>query len=147
MVPTGYMFITGIYGEQIFLRGLLDRIGVTPDYFTCGDYKSAGEMFMRTSPSDEAAEMSKWLYDGIYDNMLATIAEGRGVSVETAQAWIDEGVFTAERAIEKGIIDVVEHHHEFEARLKKEYGDDLQFDRRYGRKSSSRSSCLRRSEL
>ena len=46
MVPTGYMFITGLYGEQIFLRGLLDRVGVTPDYFTCGDYKSAGEMFM-----------------------------------------------------------------------------------------------------
>ena len=137
MVPTGYMFITGLYGEQVFLRGLLDRIGVTPDYFTCGDYKSAGEMFMRTAPSDEAAEMSKWLYDGIYDNLVATIANGRNVPVEKAQGWIDEGVFTAERAIEKGIIDVVEHHHEFEARLKKQYGDDLKFDRKYGKKSSS----------
>ena len=137
MVPTGYMFITGLYGEQVFLRGLLDRIGVTPDYFTCGDYKSAGEMFMRTAPSDEAAQMSKWLYDGIYTNLLATIARGRNVSVEKAKSWIDEGVFTAERAIEKGIIDVVEHHHEFEARLKKQYGDALKFDRKYGKKSSS----------
>ncbi|MDG2130105.1 MAG: signal peptide peptidase SppA [Fuerstiella sp.] len=137
MVPTGYMFITGLYGEQIFLRGLLDRVGVTPDYFTCGDYKSAGEMFMRTAPSDEAAQMSKWLYDGIYDNLLDNIAQGRNVSVKKARGWIDEGVFTAERAIEKGIIDVVEHHHEFEARLKNQYGDDLKFDRKYGKESAS----------
>ncbi|MEQ9410997.1 MAG: signal peptide peptidase SppA [Fuerstiella sp.] len=137
MVPTGYMFITGLYGEQVFLRGLLDKIGVVPDYFTCGDYKSAGEMFMRKAPSENAAEMSKWLYDGIYNNMVATIAAGRGVSTEQAQKWIDKGVFTAERAVEEGIIDVVEHHQQFENRLKKLYGDDLKFDRRYGKKSSA----------
>lgn len=137
MVPTGYMFITGLYGEQVFLRGLLDKIGVVPDYFTCGDYKSAGEMFMRKSPSEESAEMSKWLYDGLYENTVSQIAAGRGVSRDKVIEWIDEGVFTAERAIEKGIIDVVEHHHDFETRLKTLYGDDLKFDRRYGRKATN----------
>jgi len=137
MVPTGYMFITGMYGEQIFLRGLLDKIGVTPDYFTCGDYKSAGEMFMRTSPSEESATMSKWLYGGLYENLVASIAKGRKVSVEKAQGWIDEGVFTAERAVEKGIIDVVEHQQVFEARLKEKYGDNAKFDRSYGKKTGA----------
>ncbi len=124
-----------MYGEQVFLRGMLDKIGVTPDYFTCGDYKSAGEMFMRTSPSEESEIMSKWLYGGLYENLVATIASGRKVSVEKAQEWIDEGVFTAERAVEKGIIDVVEHQQSFEARLKERYGDNLKFDRSYGKKS------------
>lgn len=136
MVPTGYMFITGLYGEQVFLRGLLDKIGVVPDYFTCGDYKSAGEMFMRTEPSPEAAEMSKWLYDGLYDSLLAVIAEGREVEKNRVSDWIDTGVYTAESAIKVGIIDHIEHHQDFEARLKKLYGDDLKFDRRYGQKSS-----------
>ncbi len=137
MVPTGYMFITGLYGEQVFLRGMLDKIGVTPDYFTCGDYKSAGEMFMRKSPSAEAAEMSKWLYDGLYGSTVAAIAKGRSVSDETARKWIDEGVFTAERAVTEGIIDVVEHTQEFEERLRASYGENLAFDRRYGMKASS----------
>jgi protease-4 len=137
MVPTGYMFITGLYGEQIFLRGMLDKIGVVPDYFTCGNYKSAGEMFMRHEPSDESAEMSKWLFDSIWDNMVSTIADGRGVEKKQAQNWVDAGVFTAERAIEAGIIDVVEHQEEFETRLRKLYGDKLKFDRRYGKKSSN----------
>ena len=137
MVPTGYMFITGMYGEQVFLRGLLDKVGVTPDYFTCGDYKSAGEMFMRTFPSEESAAMSKWLYGGLYENLVASIAKGRNVSTHQAQEWIDEGVFTAERAAEKGIIDLVEHQQVFEARLKEQYGENVKFDRSYGKKSGA----------
>lgn len=137
MVPTGYMFINGLYGEQIFLRGLLDKLGVEPDYLTCGDYKSAGEMFMRNEPSEEAARMYNWLYDGIWGNTVDSIAKGRSVSKEKVQNWVDEGVYTAERAVKEGIIDVVEHHHEFEARLKKSYGENLRFNRRYGRKAGN----------
>lgn len=136
MVPTGYLFVTGMYGEQVFLRGMLDKIGVTPDYITCGSYKSAGEMFMRTEPSEEAAKMSKWLYDGLYENMLRVIARGRGVDIEKARGWIDVGLFTSEQAVTEGIIDVVEHRQDFEARLRKAYGEELKFDRKYGKKSS-----------
>ena len=137
MVPTGYMFITGIYGEQLFLRGLLDKIGVVPDYFTCGDYKSAGETFMLTEPSVESREMSKWLYDSIYSELVRQIAEGRNVKPDVAEGWIDQGVFTAETAIEAGIIDAVETRHQFETRLKDAYGQGLKFDRQYGKKKSA----------
>ncbi len=137
MVPTGYMFITGLYGEQMFLRGLLDKVGVTPDYFTCGDFKTAAEMFMRKEPSAQSKEMSDWLYGGIFDELITDVAEGRGVEKVVVKGWIDEGVFTAERAVEKGIIDVVEHRQDFEDRLKKLYGDDLKFDRKYGKKKGT----------
>jgi len=136
MVPTGYLFVTGLYGEQLFLRGLLDRMGVEPDFATCGDYKSAAEMFMRTSPSDEASEMYKWLYDGIYDGLIDMIAQGRGVSGEKARAWIDHGVYTAETATKAGIIDQVLHRKDLEAKLKKTYGKDVVFERRYGKKKT-----------
>ena len=137
MVPTGNLFITGLYGEMLFVRGLLDKVGVTPDYLTCGDYKSAGEMFMRTAPSKESAEMSDWLYGDIFESLLSTIATGRGVSTDQARGWIDAGVYTAETALEAGVIDVVEHHHDFEQRLKDAYGDNIRFDRRYGKKKSA----------
>lgn len=136
MVPTGYLFITGMYGEQVFLRKMLDTIGVTPDYITCGSYKSAGEMFMRNEPSAEAEKMTKWLYDGLYENMLEVIAKGRGVEVKQARAWIDQGLFTSEQAVAEGIIDVVEHRQSFEDRLRKEYGEEVKFDRKYGKKTS-----------
>jgi len=137
MVPTGNLFITGLFGEQVFVRGLLDKLDVTPDYFACGDYKSAGEMFMRTEPSEQSAEMSKWLYDGLFGNMVTTIAKGRGVDVAKAREWIDQGLFIAEDAVKDGIIDVVEHKQAFEARLRKAYGEELKFDRKYGKKAGN----------
>ena len=133
LVPTGIVMITGVRGEQPYVRGLLDLIGVKPDFMTCGDYKSAAEMFMRTGPSKEADEMTNWLLDGIYDTSIRLIAEGRGVAPETARAWIDGGLYTAERAREAGIVDAVEFRQDFADRLKAKYGDDLVFDKRYGK--------------
>ena len=137
MVPTGYMFITGLYGEQLFVRGLLDKIGVKPDYFTCGDYKSAAEMFMRKKPGDESREMQNWLMDSLYDNTVRTIAAGRDVKPKMVRSWIDDGVFMAKEARAAGIIQHVEHRQDFESRLRAAYGEECDFDARYGKKKSS----------
>lgn len=134
VVPTGDLFITGIYGEQPYLRGLLDMLGVKPDYLTCGAYKSAAEMFMRKGPSDEAKEMYGWLYDSLYENSVKQIADGRGVKPEKVKQWIDHGLYSAEQAKKDGIIDAAQHREELEAALKKEYGESVKFDRSYGKK-------------
>ncbi len=133
VTPTGHLFITGLYGEQPYLRGLFDKIGVTPDFLTCGAYKSAAEMFMRKSASPEAAEMYDWLYDGLYDSYLTEIAKGRKVDKAQAEKWIDKGLYSAESAAKAGVIDATEHRRDFEARVRKELGEDLTFDRRYGK--------------
>jgi len=137
MVPTGNLFITGLYGEQLFLRGLLDKIGVQPDYFTCGEFKSAGEMFMRKNPSPQSEAMNNWLFDGMFSNMTAAMAAGRKVEAGQVRTWIDRGVYTAESAKAAGIIDSVLHRRAFENRLRKTYGANLKFDRGYGKKKQA----------
>lgn len=134
VVPTGDLMIMGTYGEAPYIRGLLERMGVTPDFLTCGDYKSAGEMFTRTGPSPEDERMTNWLLDGVYDNYIELIATGRNVDSKTVKGWIDSGLYTAEKAKEAGIIDAVQHRQDFVAGLKKEYGDDVKFDKKYGKK-------------
>ena len=133
VVPTGDIWITGLYGQSVHFRGLLDMIGVVPDFYTCGEYKSAAEMFTRKQPSEQAAENVDWLLDGLFESLVTSIAEGRGVEEKQVRQWIDEGIFTAEEAKEAGIIDAVRFRHEFEAALKETYGDKLTFDKKYGR--------------
>ena len=135
LVPHGDLWATGIYGEQLFVRGMLDKLGVTPDFLTCGDYKSAGEMFMRSEPSPEAAEMIKWLYDGIYESTLNLLAKGRGVDVKQARKWVNAGLYSAESALKAGLIDAVESRLEFEDHIKAKHGEDLKFVKKYGKKS------------
>jgi protease-4 len=89
MSPTADLWLGGIHAETPYLRGLLDKIGVEPDYMTCGDYKSAAEMFMRTGPSKPADEMMNWLLDGIYGSWVkadrAEPQDGRGAGARKAR--------------------------------------------------------------
>ncbi|REJ71738.1 MAG: signal peptide peptidase SppA [Planctomycetota bacterium] len=135
--PTGDVWVTGMYGEGMYLRGLLDLLKVQPDFLTSGDYKSAGEMFTRSEPSPEAREMEDWLYDSLYASLVQQIADGRGVSTEQVREWINTGLFSAESACETGLIDVVEHRQDFANFIEREFGEDAQLDKSYGKSKSA----------
>jgi protease-4 len=134
VVPTADLWVNGRHGSTLHLRGLLDKIGVKPDFMTCGKYKSAAEMFMRTQPSPEADEMMNWLFDGIYDNDVQQIAKGRNVPADNVRQWIDEGPYTASTAKEAGLIDAIEQRQDFETMLQEKYGSDVTFNKQYGEK-------------
>ena len=131
--PEGAVLVTGIYGEQMFLRGMLDKVGVTPDFIALGDYKAAGEQFMRKSPSDFAQEDTDKLFDGLYDAMLTEIAEGRGVDKAKAEAWINEGVYSGTEAKADGLIDAAETREQFTAALEEKLGGAVKYDKAYGK--------------
>ena len=137
VVPTGDVWLTGVYGESPYLRGLLDLLGVKPDFLTCGDYKSAAEIFMRTGPSPEAEKMQNWLLDGQYEIQLKLIASGRGATPEKARQWVDGGPYSASKAKEAGLIDAVQHVAEFEAMVKERCGGNVKFDHKYGAKAEA----------
>jgi protease-4 len=135
VVPTADLWITGLYGEAPYLKRMLEKLGIQPDFMTCGDYKSAAEMFMREGPSKEAEAMQNWLLDSLYDTQVGRIAASRKVSPELVKAWIDSGPHSAEKARELGMVDAVEHRQDLEASLKQKYGADVVFDRKYGKKA------------
>jgi len=137
LVPTGDLWLTGLYGEMLFLRGALEKLGMAPDIERCGAYKSAAETLMRSEPSTENQAMIKWLYDGLYDGLVKLLAESRGVSPDQMRSLIDKGPYTAEEAAKAGLIDSVKHRQDFIADIKKKFGADVEFKRDYGVDSES----------
>ncbi len=133
VVPTADLWIVGLYSESPYLRGLLDKIGVKPDFLACGAYKSAAEIFMRTGPSPEAEAMQNWLMDSLFATSVDLIASGRRVPAEKVRAWIDGGPYTAAKALQSGMIDAVEFRQDFMAELKKKFGENAKFLVRYGK--------------
>src|SRR5262249_19596591 len=113
VVPTGPVIIPGLHRSTLHVRGLLDKIGVKPDFVTEGAYKSAAELFMREQPSAEADEMMTWLIDSGYASFKDQIAQGRKVDAAKVQTWVDAGLFSAEQARAAGLIDAVEHRAAF----------------------------------
>jgi len=134
IAPTGEVWAIGLYGDGVYLHGLLVKLGIQPDFLHCGAYKSASEIFMRDGPSPEADQMQNWLMDSVYDSEIKLIASGRNVSPEQAKKWIDQGPYTAEKAMDAGMIDAVEDSATLENMLKEKYGDDVVFDKKFGEK-------------
>ncbi|MEK7730965.1 MAG: S49 family peptidase, partial [Planctomycetota bacterium] len=133
VVPTGDIWLLGLYGETPYLRGALDKIGWTPDFEQCGDFKTAPESLMRKEPSEPSKQMTKWLVDGLYAGLVERIAKGRGMSPEKVTSLIDNGPYSAEEALAAGLIDSVKHRQDFIADLKTRYGEGVEFATDYGK--------------
>lgn len=136
MAPQTTVWLTGYYGETLYVKELLDKIGIGADFMQMEQYKSAAEMFTRTGPSDPARENYNWLFDSLYDTTVDMIAEARGLSAERVQALIDDGPYLADAALEARLIDSVKPREQFIADVKmaveSKHGGAAWINNRYG---------------
>lgn len=133
VTPTGEVWLMGMYLESPYLKGLLEKLDVEADFVHIGDFKSAGEMLYRTSPSAPAADNMNWLLDGLFESTVDSIAESRFSGNQVlAGAAIDHGTYTARQALDVGLIDSVRHRQDVTALLRERFGEDLVFVSNYG---------------
>ena len=98
--------ILGIGSQMFFLKDLLDRLGVNVQLIRHGKYKSAGEMFVRSSSSPENLEQNQAMIDGLWKSVAAAVAESRSISVsQLDQAIAGLKLETGEELIAHGLVD------------------------------------------
>ena len=61
----GNNFMLGLSGRMLFLKDLLDKLGVNYQLIRHGKYKSAGEMYVRSEPSPENMEQNQVMVDSM----------------------------------------------------------------------------------
>ena len=131
LLPQGNITLTGMYSESMYFKGLLDKLGVQVEVIHIGDFKSAGETFYRTGPSDYAKKQSDILFESIYQQIVQLISEGRGIKPATLLKMIDQGHITPEAAQELKLVDDLQYRSDFIKTIREHYGDDTEFDRSY----------------
>ena len=133
VAPPGELFITGLAADVMFFRGSLDKLGIYPDLFQIGKYKSAGDTFTRKEMSDAHREFINSLLDDLFNRYVETIATARGKSVADMKALIDNAPYSAQEAKDAGLIDAVAYRDEVDKELKQRLGykekDDLHIAR------------------
>lgn len=85
----GNNFMLGISGSMLFLKDLLDKLGVNYQLIRHGKYKSAGEMYVKNAPSPENMEQNQAMIDSMWETVAAETAGSRGVSVDSLNYFID----------------------------------------------------------
>ncbi len=79
--PEGAIDFRGINSELIFLKNMLDRVGIDPQVIRYGEYKSAGEPLFREDMSEENREQIRSYITAIWNNVMADVAASRGLTV------------------------------------------------------------------
>ncbi len=62
----GNTFMLGISGRMLFLKDLLDKLGVSYQLIRHGKYKSAGETYIKNAPSPENMEQNQAMIDSMW---------------------------------------------------------------------------------
>ena len=102
----GMNMFGGLSSQMIFLKDALDRLGINVQLIRHGKYKSAGEMYVRSSSSKENMEQNQAMIDSIWESMAEVIAESRGITVETLNGMLDNLELNfPEDFLEKGLVD------------------------------------------
>lgn len=81
--------MNGVSIQTVFLKDLLDKLGVNVQLIRHGKFKSAGEMFTRNGASPENTLQYKTMVDSFWSVIRKDIAEARGLTEEAVDAVID----------------------------------------------------------
>ena len=102
----GMNMFSGLSSQMIFLKDILDRLGVNVQLIRHGKYKSAGEMYIRNSASPENMEQNTEMIESVWNSWAVEIAQSRDISVEDLNAMLDnlELNFPSD-FLEKGLVD------------------------------------------
>jgi len=109
----------GVIGSRVNVNDLADRLGVSYEQFTAGEYKDAG-VPLKELDEDER-EYLQGIVDDYYDDFVETVAEGRDLDAETIRE-TEARVFLGERAAEWGLVDELGTREDVEARLEDRLG-------------------------
>jgi len=120
--PPGELFINGLAADVMFFRGSLDKLGIYPDIFQIGKYKSAGDTFTQKEMTDAHREYINSMLDDLFNRYVNAIAQTRHKTPEEARALIDNAPYNAVKAKEAGLIDEALYRDDVEKQFKQMLG-------------------------
>ena len=121
--PASESTITGVGTQMIFLKDLFDALGVDVQLIRHGKYKSAGEMYVRSSASPENRLQNEVMVNSLWNTMSSQIAASRGFSQEQFKEWVENlDLCHPEEYKDKGLIDEIWYKNEVDSFLCQQCG-------------------------
>lgn len=132
---SGVLMMPGLRAEVSFYKNLFDMLGVQPEMLRVGEFKSAAEPFSRSEMSPAFREEMESILDDYYRQIVEMVAESRKLTQEQVREIIDHGLYSAEDAKKKGLIDHVAYEDHLEVLIKGDRKDhEIKIVKGYGKK-------------
>ena len=132
MPAMGVLAIAGPGGNNLYFKGLLDKLGVTANVYRVGTYKAAVEPFTRSDMSPEARENSQALAGALLETWREDVARGRPAATAGMARLLGDPVGVtraangdiAKAALDLKLVDRIGERRNYEERLAELGGKD-----------------------
>ena len=98
------LFWAGIGGRHNFYGALLDKYGIQADVEAAGAFKSFGESYVRTEPSEENRTQLLALYTSLLSELLSNLKEDTGLDESTIHDLLYQTPISSDRLVDVGLI-------------------------------------------
>ncbi len=127
--PVGEMEWRGLAAQVMFYKGLLDKLGVEPQVFRHGTFKSAIEPYILNKMSPENRTQMETYINSIWGTMVADIAKERNLSIDSLNMFAtDLTAMMAEDALANRMVDGLKYEDEVEDILREKLELDADED-------------------
>ena len=116
LMPGSPLDIVGLAQYELFFRTALDKVGAFPDMVAAGDYKTAANTYTETTMTPAHREMAESLNRDLYEQLIAGIAEARGLTSDEVRRLVDQGPFLPAEALAAGLVDGLAYADELKER-------------------------------
>ena len=128
--PLGAVVLAGPGRQNLFYKGLLDKMGVTANVYRVGTFKSAVEPYIRNDMSPEAKAAAQSLGGALLETWREDVVKARPQAAidaymrDTAGAVAAAGGDMPRAALNAKLVDRIADRRQFEARLAELGGED-----------------------
>lgn len=127
--PMGDISIKGLSARTLYFGDFLDKVGVGVSVYKAGDFKSAPEVFTRSSPSRESLESQKQYLDAAWGLIKDEIEKSRAMIPGTIEKFYADLPFELRNGEpssvllkEKGFVSDLIEENAFNDMMKRAYG-------------------------
>jgi len=129
--PSGGVLLTGWSSKRVFVKDFLDKLDVRVLEFSKGEFKSATEVFTRSSMSNESKESNSKLFNVIWKFTSKSIEKNRNLEngfienyIQNALPQNHNNTSMAELALNNGLVDKLMTRVEVEKYLADQFPDE-----------------------
>ncbi len=123
--PAGDLEWNGLNAELSFFKGTLEKLGLKPEIFKVGEFKSAVEPFIRENMSEPNRLQVTSFLNSVNDHMLVKVAQSRGLRVDSLKRYADNlTIQQPADALRTKLVTNIGHQDEVESLIRKQLDID-----------------------
>lgn len=123
--PSAELSLRGLAWEGVYLKDLMDRVGVQAQVVQIAEYKSFGEPFTRTGPTDADREQVRAYLDDVAAHWVEAVAADRRIDAASVRSLLDRSAIAPPEAVKLGLAHGIAYPDQLEKEVERLVAEDV----------------------